>query len=94
MADAEGIVQAMEEAGVDVIGHGTTPDGGLLMIKALGDMTAWTRFRGVPLAEVERELEALYPPDYNTNAHFRSGYAAGLEAAGRVLRRLRGGDGS
>lgn len=56
----EEIVKAMKEAGLGIDDHGVTDirgeDG--LWVEAIGTLEAWTRFRGVPLDEVEKAVRS------------------------------------
>lgn len=109
MSDAERIVKDMREAGLDVSCWMTTVDGTKpdypeagLWADVRGDFDAWTRFRGVPLDEVEAIEKALreysatqkewadkgvsIPPPSVMTGYFK------LEKLADRLRRLRGGD--
>lgn len=83
--DAESIVKAMEEAGLRAYKHGVGSLG--LEVDVSGELEAWSRFRGVPMEEVEKamgdEYDALTDPAKFTVVRK---YWIG------VMRRLRGGD--
>jgi hypothetical protein len=96
MADAQAIVKAMEEAGLQVL------DGPNDVLHAGGTAESFARFRGVPLDEVEGIEKALreyaatqkewadkgvsIPPPSVLTGYFK------LEQLADRLRRLRGGE--
>lgn len=89
--DADAIVKAMEEAGCYVgwlKGEGDNAD-----IGAFGSPEAWTRFRGVPLEEVERLVDGLTAEDALTkHTAYRTGFNHAKQMMLVELRHLRGGN--